>query len=438
MGATVLDPGTASIIMFGVFFALLVLRVPVAFALGLACLPIFLIEDRLTPQNLVQETFNAYNSFILLAVPFFLLTANLMNVGGITTRLVRLSRDLVGHFPGGLAQVNVVLSLFFAGISGSSTADAASQSKIFIEAQRKEGYDDSFSVAITAVSAVLAVIIPPSILMIVWGGLLTVSIGGLFLAGIVPGVMIALAQMATVHVYAKLRNYPTYPRATLVETLKAIAISVPALMTPLIIIGGKIFGWFTATESACIAVLYAAALTMLVYREMNWTGLHGALLETGRLTGVALFCVGTASAFGWLLAYYQIPKTLLEGVAAWGMGPITTGFFIAGVFLVVGCFLDAIPAIVIVGTVLEPLAKSVGMDPIHFAIVGIVSLAFGLVTPPYGLCLMIACAVAKIRILDAIKDVMIMLVPMLIVLALIIIFPQIPLFLPRLFPPGTL
>jgi tripartite ATP-independent transporter DctM subunit len=437
-GATVLDPGTASIIMFGVFFALLVLRVPVAFALGLACLPVFLIEDRLTPQNLVQETFNAYNSFILLAVPFFLLTANLMNVGGITTRLVRLSRDLVGHFPGGLAQVNVVLSLFFAGISGSSTADAASQSKIFIEAQRKEGYDDSFSVAITAVSAVLAVIIPPSILMIVWGGLLTVSIGGLFLAGIIPGVMIALAQMATVHVYAVKRGYPTYPRATIVETLKAIAISVPALMTPVIIIGGKIFGWFTATESACIAVLYAAALTMFVYREMDLKGLHHALLETGRLTGVALFCVGTASAFGWLLAYYQIPKALLANVAAWGMGPITTGFFIAGVFLVVGCFLDAIPAIVIVGTVLEPLARSVGMDPIHFAMVGIVSLAFGLVTPPYGLCLMISCAVAKIRMVDAIKDVMIMLIPMFVVLALIIIFPQIPLFLPKLFPPGTL
>ena len=437
-GATVLDPGTASIIMFGVFFALLILRVPVAFALGLACLPILLIEPRLSSYTLVQETFNAYNSFILLAVPFFLLTANLMNVGGITTRLVRLSRDLVGHFPGGLAQVNVVLSLFFAGISGSSTADAASQSKIFIEAQRKEGYDDSFSVAITAVSAVLAVIVPPSILMIVWGGLLTVSIGGLFLAGIVPGVMIALAQMGTVHVYAKLRNYPTYPRATLVETLKAIGVAVPALMTPIIIIGGKIFGWFTATESACIAVLYATALTTFIYREMDLKGLHHALLETGRLTGVALFCVGTASAFGWLLAYYQIPRALLEGVTAWGMGPIATGFFIAGVFLVVGCFLDAIPAIVIVGTVLEPLARSVGMDPIHFAIVGIVSLAFGLVTPPYGLCLMISCAVAKIRLVDALKDVMIMLIPMFLVLALIIVFPQIPLFLPRLFPPGTL
>jgi tripartite ATP-independent transporter DctM subunit len=436
--ATVLTPGIAALMLFGVFFSLLAIRVPVAFALGLACLPIFLIEDRLTPQNLVQETFNAYNSFILLAVPFFLLTANLMNVGGITTRLVRLSRDLVGHFPGGLAQVNVVLSIFFAGISGSSTADAASQSKIFIEAQRKEGYDDSFSVAITAVSAVLAVIIPPSILMIVWGGLLTVSIGGLFLAGIIPGLLIGLAQMGTVHVYAKLRNYPTYPRATLLEAVKATGVAIPALMTPVIIIGGKIFGWFTATESACIAVLYAIALTMFVYREMDWKGLHEALLETGRLTGVALFCVGTASAFGWLLAYYQIPKALLANVAAWGMGPIATGFFISAVFLVVGCFLDAIPAIVIVGTVLEPLAKSVGMDPIHFAMVGIVSLAFGLVTPPYGLCLMICCSVAGMRMVDVMKDVMIMLLPMLAVLALVILWPDLVLFLPKLFPPGTL
>ncbi len=211
---TALSPGAAALVLFGVFFLLMFLRVPVAFALGLACLPLLVIEPHLDSMGLVQETFNAYNSFILLAVPFFLLTANLMNVGGITDRLVRFSRSMVGHFPGGLAQINVVLSIFFAGISGSSTADAASQSKIFIEAQRKEGYDDSFSVAITAVSAVLAVIIPPSILMIVWGGVLTVSIGALFLAGIVPGLAIGLAQMATVHAYAKRRGYPTYPRAT--------------------------------------------------------------------------------------------------------------------------------------------------------------------------------------------------------------------------------
>jgi len=438
MTGAALTPGEASLILFGLFFGLMLLRVPVAVALGLACLPVLVLEDRLSPMTLVQETFNAYNSFILLAVPFFLLTANLMNVGGITDRLVRLSRDLVGHFPGGLAQVNVVLSIFFAGISGSSTADAASQSKLFIDAQRKEGYDDSFSVAITAVSAVLAVIIPPSILMIVWGGLLTVSIGGLFLAGILPGLAIGLVQMATVHAYAKRRKYPTYARATLVETIKAIGVALPALMTPVIIIGGKIFGWFTATESACIAVLYAGVLSIIVYREMDLRGLNSALLDTGKLAGIALFCVGTASAFGWLLAYYQIPKALLSGVAAWGMGATQTGFFIAAVFLVVGCFLDAIPAIIIVGTILEPMTKAVGMDPIHFAMIGIVSLAFGLVTPPYGLCLMISCSIAGIRMRDALKDTFIMLLPMLAVLALVIMWPSFSLFLPRLFPPGTL
>ncbi len=438
MNTAALAPSVAAMILFGIFFTLMFLRVPVAFALGLACVPIFVIEDRFDLQNLIQETFNAYNSFILLAVPFFLLTANLMNVGGITDRLVRFSRALVGHFPGGLAQVNVVLSIFFAGVSGSSTADAASQSKIFIDAQVKEGYDVSFSVAITAVSAVLAVIIPPSILMIVWGGVLSVSIGALMLAGIVPGLLIGLAQMATVHAYAKRRNYPTYTRATLREVFASAAVSIPALLTPFIIIGGKIFGWFTATESACIAVLYAGALSLLVYREMNWKGLYEAFLDTGKLSAVALFCVGTASAFGWLLAYYQIPKALLAGVSGWGMGVTATGFFIAAAFLVVGCFLDAIPAIIIVGTILQPLAQNAGMDPVHFAIVGIVSLAFGLVTPPYGLCLMIACSVAKIRIIDALKDTMIMLVPMLLVLATMIVWPSVALFLPRLFPPGTL
>jgi tripartite ATP-independent transporter DctM subunit len=438
MTGALLTPGEAALILFGVFFGLMFLRVPIAFALALACLPILIIEPRLSAMTLVQETFNAYNSFILLAVPFFLLTANLMNVGGITDRLMSLSRSMVGHFPGGLAQINVVLSFFFAGISGSSTADAASQSKIFIEAQRKEGYDDSFSVAITAVSAVLAVIIPPSILMIVWGGILTVSIGALFLAGIIPGLLIALAQMATVHAYATIRGYPTYPRSTWGAFLGAMMVSIPALLTPAIIIGGKIFGWFTATESACIAVLYAGFLSLFVYREMDLRALRTALVDTGKFAGIALFCVGTASAFGWLLAYYQIPKAILAGVSAWEMGPVATGFFISLVFLVVGCFLDAIPAIIIVGTILDPLARSAGLDPVHFAMIGIVSLAFGLVTPPYGLCLLIACSIAGIRMKDALRDTVIMLLPMLAVLALLIIWPQVALFLPSLISPEFL
>ena len=273
MSGNVLSAGQAAMILFGVFrSACSSLRVPVAFALGLACLPILLIEPRLSMMMLAQETFNAYNSFILLAVPFFLLTANLMSIGGITDRLVALSRSMVGHWPGSLAQINVVLSVFFAGISGSSTADAASQSKIFIDAQTKEGYDLSFSIAITAVSAVLAVIIPPSILMIVWGGLISTSIGAMYLAGIVPGLLIAGAQMVTVHVYAVRRGYPTYPQDRAgCEMRCAIWRSIPALMTPFIIVGGILLGWFTATESACVAVLYSVALSTFVYRETGAT-----------------------------------------------------------------------------------------------------------------------------------------------------------------------
>ncbi len=438
MTGAVLGPGTAALFLFGLFFLLMFLRVPVAFALGLACLPPLIIEPRLDMMTLMQETFNAYNSFILLAVPFFLLTANLMNVGGTTSRLMNLSRAMVGHFPGSLAQINVVLSMFFAGISGSSTADAASQSKIFIEAQTREGYDLTFSVAITAVSAVLAVIIPPSILMIVWGGILTVSIGALFLAGILPGLLIGLAQMGTVHAYAKIRGYPTYPRASFREFLCAAWVAIPALATPGIIIGGKIFGWFTATESACIAVLYAGVLSLIVYREMDMKGLWGALLDTGKLAGIALFCVGTASTFGWLLAYYKIPQAILSGVTAWEMGFLATGFFIAIVFLVIGCFLDAIPAIIICAPILEPLAKTVAMDPVQFAMIGIVSLAFGLVTPPYGLCLLIACSIAGISVRSSLRDVGIMLLPMFVVLGLVIVWPQVSLFLPSLISPEFL
>src|SRR5256885_12365756 len=211
-----------------------------------------------------------------------------------------------------------------------------------------------------------------------------------------------------------------------------------AVNEPVFMVGGLLFVCATATESAAVAVIYAALLSIFIYREMDVRQLYHALAETGRLASVALFCVGTASAFGWLLAYYQIPRALLANVTTWGMGITGVGFFIAFVFLVVGCFLDAIPAIIIVGTILQPLAQSVHMHPIHFAIIGIVSLAFGLVTPPYGLCLMISCAVAKGPLKFALKDTMIMLIPMLLMVAAIIIWPEIPLILPRLVAPELL
>jgi tripartite ATP-independent transporter DctM subunit len=376
--------------------------------------------------------FSAFNSFLLLAVPFFLLAANLMNTGGITDRLFAWTRSMVGHLPGSLAQINVVLSILFAGVSGSSTADAASQAKLFVNAQVKEGYDMSFSISITAVSAILAVIIPPSILMIVWGGVFNTSISQLYMAGVLPGLLLGLVQMGLVYAYAKVRKYPTYERASLREFWRTTLIAIPAMVTPGLIVGGKLLGWFTATESGAIAVLYAAFLAVLVYREVNFTGLRKVLLDTGVFSAVSLFCLGTASVFGWLLAYYKIPQALVTVIAPLELGPTAMGLMVVAVFLVVGCFLDAIPAIVIVGTVLAPLVAHAGMDPVHFGIVSIVALAFGLITPPYGLCLLISCAAVDVKVRTVLKDIFIMLVPMLLVLLAIVLFPDVFLYLPRL------
>ncbi len=426
-----MSAGEVAAILFSTFAVLVILRVPVAFALGLSCVPIFLLEERLTPFLLMNEMFKSYNSFVLLAVPFFLMAANVMNAAGITDRLVTLSRAMVGHLPGGLGHINVVVSMLFAGISGSSTADAAGIGSLLIPQMKKQGYSTSFTVAITACSSVMGVIIPPSILMVVWGGLMTVSIGGLFLAGVVPGVLIAASLMATVWIYAKLYDYPIYARATLKELCLAILRGFLPLMTPLVIVGGIVGGFFTPTEASVVAVLYAVSLGVFVYRSISLRALYGVLYESARFAAISLFCIGTASAFGWLLAYFQIPRALVNELATWGLGLTGTGLMVAAAFLVIGTFIDAIPAIIILGTVLWPVTEAVGMHPIHFAIIGVISLAFGLVTPPYGLCLLIACTLGEIKVLQALRDLAIILISMLLVLLFVIIFPDVILALPR-------
>ena len=426
-----MSPGEVAAIMFGVFAILILLRIPVSFALGLACIPILLIDPRLTPFLLINEMWKSYNAFILLAVPFFLLAANLMNSAGITERLVSLARATVGHLPGGLGHINVMVSMLFAGISGSSTADAAGIGSLLIPAMKKQGYDTEFSVAITACSSVMGVIIPPSIMMVVWGGLMSVSIGGLFLAGVVPGALIAIFMMGTVLIYAKARNYPIYQRASFKEFLQALGKSVFALVTPAIIVGGIVGGLFTPTEASVVAVNYSAILGGLVYRTIGPKEFPGVLYNSARLAAISLFCIGTASAFGWLLAYFRVPQALVDFISGYGTSIATTGFLIALSFLVIGMFIDAIPAIIILGTILLPLADSVGMHPIHFAIIGVISLAFGLVTPPYGLCLLISCSIGEIAVSKALKDVATLLLPLLILLGLTILFPEMILFLPR-------
>ena len=426
-----MGPVEVALILFGIFVALIILRVPVAFALGLSCVPVFFIDDRLTPFLLLNEMLKSYNSFLLLAIPFFMLAANLMNSAGITEKLIHLSRALVGHLPGGLGHVSVLVSMLFAGISGSSTAAAAGVGGVLIPAMKKQGYDTSFTVALVACAAVMGVIIPPSILMVVWGGVISVSIGGLFVAGVLPGVLMGLSLMVAVYVYAKRRGYPVYKRVSLRELVSVCAAAVLPILTPGIIVGGIVFGFFTPTEASVVAVLYAMLLGVIVYRTLDPKQLRQTLYDSARFASIALFCIGTASAFGWILAYFHIPQLVVTAVSDMGGGVTSVGFITAAAFLFIGCFIDAIPAIIIVGTILAPLAAKVGMHPIHFAIIGVISIAYGLVTPPYGLCLMIACSIGGIKIKDALKDTAILFIPMLLVLLIVILFPDLILWLPR-------
>ncbi len=433
-----MGPSEVALILFGVFALLIIVRVPVAFALGLACVPVFFIDDRLTPFLLLNEMLKSYNSFLLLSIPFFMLAANLMNAAGITDKLINLSRALVGWLPGGLGHVSVLVSMLFAGISGSSTAEAAGVGGVLIPAMKKQGYDIEFAVALVACAAVMGVIIPPSILMVVWGGVISVSIGGLFLAGVLPGTLMGLSFMVVVYIYAKRRNYPVYPKPTRGELASVIGHAILPILTPAIIVGGIVGGFFTPTEASVVAVLYAMLLGIFIYRRLGLRDLRETMYHSGRFAAISLFCIGTASAFGWLLAYFHIPQLFVDMVSGWGGGITSVGFITAFCFLVIGCFIDAIPAIIIVGTILAPLAAHVGMHPIHFAIVGVISIAYGLVTPPYGLCLMIACTIGGIKIKDAIRDTLVLFVPMLLVLVFVILAPDAILWLPRTLMPNLI
>lgn len=433
----ILSTGIACAILVGGVLLLVLARVPVAFALGIAIIPIVTLDIRLTPFIILDRMFQSYNSFILLAVPFFLLAANLMNSGKITDKLIELARVMTGWMPGGLGHVNVAVSMLFAGISGSSTADAAGCGKILIPAMVKEGYDARFAIAITACSSVMGVIIPPSILMVVWGGVMQVSVGALFLAGAVPGLMIGFALMTTVYGYAKIYNYPTVGKPTFASFWSAFKGAILALLTPILVIGGIVGGIVTPTESAIIAAGYALILGVFVYRTVSVRELGSIFYETGRFASISLFAIGTASAFGWMLSFYDVPRLIVTLLTSLEFGSFGTALVIAALFLFFGLFIDAIPTIIILGTVLLPVAGAADIHPVVFAIIGIVSLAFGLVTPPYGLCLLISASIGGLNVVKVLPDVIIILIPMLLILILIILFPEIVLWLPSTLMPDT-
>ncbi|MEM5500320.1 TRAP transporter large permease [Ahrensia kielensis] len=433
----IISTGIACALLVGGFLFLIFIRVPVAFALGLATIPIVVFDVRLTPFIIIDRMFQSYNSFILLAVPFFLLAANLMNSGQITDKLIALARVMTGWLPGGLGHVNVAVSMLFAGISGSSTADAAGCGKILIPAMEKEGYDLRFAVALTACSSVMGVIIPPSILMVVWGGVMQISVGALFLAGAIPGFLIGFALMATVYVYAKIYDYPIVAKPTFATFWQALKGASLALLTPLLVIGGIVGGLVTPTESAIIAAAYSLILGVFVYRTVTIRHLGFIFYETGRFASISLFAIGTASAFGWMLSFYNAPRLIVELMTTLEFGTFGTAILIAALFLFFGLFIDAIPTIIILGTVLMPVATAAGIDPVVFAIIGIISLAFGLVTPPYGLCLLISASIGNINVMKVLPDVIIILAPMILILLLVILFPEIALWLPTTLMPDS-
>jgi tripartite ATP-independent transporter DctM subunit len=426
-----LTPAFVAITLFGLLIFFILLRMPVAFALALAVIPVLLLEPRLTPVMLLHRMMISYESFILLSVPFFLLAANIMNSGGITRRLIRFSKAIVGYLPGGLGHVNVVVSMFFAGISGSSTADAAGIGSVLIPAMIREKYDRYFSVAVTACSSVMGVIIPPSIIMVVWGGVTNTSVAALFLAGFIPGILVGVSQMVLVAYFAKARNYPKDHEIDFREIGSSFVDSFLAGLTPVIIIGGIVLGIATPTEASLGAVVYSLLLSVVIYRSLKGRDVPALLYRTARLASLSLFAVGTASIYGWVLAFFRIPRFLVDTIGYASSSPAVMLGIIVVIFLVVGTFMDALPAIVILAPLLLPLAEFAGIHPLHFAIASLIALSFGLITPPYGLCLLISAEIAKINATKALKEVGIFLAAMLLVLALIVIFPSISMAIPR-------
>lgn len=430
-----MDGGTVFIIMFSLLVVLILLRVPVSFALAFAVVPILLLTPAVTPIMLLQRMMIQYGSFILLAIPFFILAANIMNEAGITNQLMRFAQSIVGFLPGGLGHINVLVSMIFAGISGSSNADAAGIGSVIIPAMVKEGYDVNFTVAVTACSAVMGVIIPPSIIMVVWGGVMNVSVAGLFLAGIIPGILIGLLQMVVVLIYALKYNYPRQAKFSIMEVWNSLKDSILALMSPIIIIGGIVGGFVTPTEASLIAVLYSMFIGMAIFRTVNMKKFVELLTDTARLSSIVLFAVGTAAIYAWVLSYYKIPAFLVSIVGALTTSPSVMLLLVVGVFLIVGMFIDAVPAIIIFAPLLKPLADNVGVNPLHFAVVGCVALAYGLITPPYGLCLLITSEIAGINCMTPLKEVAAFLGVMMLVLLLMIFIPDVTLLIPKIFMP---
>ncbi|ONI37639.1 C4-dicarboxylate ABC transporter permease [Candidatus Epulonipiscium fishelsonii] len=411
------------------------LGVPISFALGVVSfVGISSLPD--IPNTVVfTKMFNGLNSFTLLAVPLFILAANLMNEGAITQKLIKCCTALVGHFRGGLAYANVLVSMIFAGISGSSQADTAGVGKIFIPAMEKEGFDKGTAVGVTAASSTLGSIIPPSITMVVYSGIANVGTGALFMTGIIPGILLGLAMMGVIFFFSKRKNFPKGDKVPMKEVVKLILGSLPALFTPIILIGGIVSGLFTPTESAAFACIYALIVGIFFFKTIKVSALPRILIETMKLSSLSLFALATANALGELLSYYQLNKLVQEFFLNMTGGKIIFLLVVVIFFMFIGTFMDSVPAMILFVPIILPSATALGISPIILGLIIVTTLALGLVTPPYGLCLLIAASISEITIEESFKGTLPYFLSSIAVLLLMVLFPDAWLVIPKaLFP----
>jgi tripartite ATP-independent transporter DctM subunit len=417
-------------------FALgLIVGLPVAITMGISGLTAVLVDGRFPPLVVPQYLFNGISSFPLMAVPFFILAAEIMTASGLTGSLLRFANDLVGHIRGGLGHVNVLVSMLFAGISGSALADAAGPSAIVMRMMRKAGYSPNYAGAVSAASATIGPIIPPSILMVVYAiSDSRVTVAGLFLAGVVPGILLGIALMIVNHWISIRRGYLfRSQRPTLIGLIRSFRSALPALLLPFIIIGGILGGIFTPTEAAAVAAAYALVIGLFVTRGLKWPDILPVFTKSGVVTAAVLLIVSMASIFSWLLTILQIPQTVVGMIGSITNSPSVVVVLLAVFVMICGLVIDTLPALIILVPVLGPLSDQFGLNPMYFAIMIVLNLTIGMITPPVGPVLFVVSTVGRIRLESLSRTIVPLLTAELFVLALVIAFPILSTALPTLF-----
>lgn len=421
-----------TILLFVVFLLLLIIGFPVAFALGLASFVYILFSD-LPFIVIPQKMYAGLDVFVLLSIPGFILAGNLMNASGITQRIIQLCNALFGHIRGGLGLANVGASMVFGGISGTAIADTASIGSVMIPAMVKEGYDTDFSCAVTATSSTIAPIIPPSLPMIIAGTLTGLSVGKLFIAGIIPGFLLALGLMLVTYIISVKRKYPKNPRVSFLKMVQSFYQAFWAILMTLLILFGIIGGVFTPTEASVVSVVYAMAIGLFVYRELKLKMIPAIILESAKMTASLMVLVGFANLFAWIMTVEEIPQMIAQSLLNITENKILLLLLINLLLLIVGAFMETIASLLILFPVLLGVAVHIGVDPTQFAMIMVMNLVIGLTTPPVGVCLFVASSIGKIPMEKIAKAGLPFLLVSLIVLMLVTFVPGVSLFLPSLF-----